>query len=63
MNKRHWGLLLAALLLSACATVREPTTVGACELANCRIEPLRRIDDIVIESSALNALPGNETST
>ena len=73
----RWSLSLLSLLLAVglllqvalhyrdlVATVlpaTRPALLAACELANCRIEPLRRIDDIVIESSALNALPGNET--
>ena len=52
----HYRDLVVTLLPAT-----RPALQAACELANCRIEPLRRIDDIVIESSALNALPGNET--
>lgn len=37
-----------------------PALQALCDLTGCRIEPLRRIDDIVIESSALNALPGGD---
>lgn len=51
----HWRDLLVTLFPES-----RPALQALCELAGCRIEPLRRIDDIVIESSALNALPGGE---
>lgn len=34
-----------------------PVLSALCEMAGCRIEPLHRIDDIVIESSALTGAP------
>jgi predicted Zn finger-like uncharacterized protein len=37
-----------------------PAVQALCDLTGCRVEALRRIDDIVIESSALNALPGSD---
>jgi predicted Zn finger-like uncharacterized protein len=52
----HYRDLVVTLLPAT-----RPALQAACELANCRIEALRRIDDIVIESSALNALPGGDT--
>jgi predicted Zn finger-like uncharacterized protein len=51
----HYRDLVVTLLPAT-----RPALQAACELANCRIEALRRIDDIVIESSALNALPGGD---
>lgn len=33
MNKRHWGILLVSLLLSACATVRDTPLPAACTTA------------------------------
>jgi hypothetical protein len=33
-----------------------------CEAAGCRIEPLRRIDDIVIESSELKSIPASDAA-
>jgi predicted Zn finger-like uncharacterized protein len=63
-------LLMVALALQATLHYRDlivtlfpearPALLAACEVARCSIEPLRRIDDIVIESSSLNALPGND---
>ena len=52
----HYRDLVATLLPES-----RPVLEALCDVAGCRIEPLRRIDDIVIESSALNALPGGDT--
>jgi predicted Zn finger-like uncharacterized protein len=59
------GLLVLALSLQAALQFRDllaalsPQAQSAlqalCDLAACRIEPLRRIDDIVIESSSLTS--------
>jgi len=51
----HFRDLLAAMLPTA-----RPALQALCDIAGCRIEPLRRIDDIVIESSALTSAPGGE---
>jgi predicted Zn finger-like uncharacterized protein len=51
----HYRDLVATLLPES-----RPALEALCDVAGCRIEPLRRIDDIVIESSALNALPGGD---
>lgn len=51
----HYRDLVATLLPES-----RPALQAACEVLQCRIEPLRRIDDIVIESSSLNALPGSD---
>ena len=72
----RWTLALLSLLLAlglvlqvalhyrdlvvTLAPAARPALQAACDLADCRIEALRRIDDIVIESSSLNALPGSE---
>lgn len=37
-----------------------PTLEALCEHVGCRIEPVRRIDDIVIESSALTGAPSGD---
>lgn len=37
-----------------------PALLALCEATGCRIEPLRRIDDIVIESSALTSAPAGD---
>ena len=37
-----------------------PALQALCDVAGCRIEPLRRIDDIVIESSALTSAPSGD---
>lgn len=68
-----WALSLAAVLLAlglgvqaalhfrdllaVMAPSMRPALEALCGVAQCRIEPLRRIDDIVIESSALTAAP------
>ena len=44
-------------LLAAVAPPVRPVLEALCEVAGCRIEPLRRIDDIVIESSTLTSAP------
>ena len=44
-------------LVAATYPQTRPALLALCELAGCRIEPLRRIDDIVIESSALTGAP------
>ena len=49
-------------LLAAAAPSLQPVLQALCNVAACRIEPLRRIDDIVIESSALTAAPGGEAA-
>jgi predicted Zn finger-like uncharacterized protein len=42
-------------LLAAVAPPVRPALEALCEMVACRIEPLRRIDDVVIESSALTS--------
>ena len=59
------GLVLQAALhyrdlLVTLVPGTRPVLQAVCDLADCRIEALRRIDDIVVESSSLNALPGND---
>ena len=44
-------------LLAAAAPPLGSALLALCEVAGCRIEPLRRIDDIVIESSTLTSAP------
>lgn len=44
-------------LVAASYPQARPALVALCEAAGCRIEPVRRIDDIVIESSALTGAP------
>jgi hypothetical protein len=72
--RARWTLALASLALFGLLGVQaalhyrdlvvtllpetRPALQALCEATGCRIEPLRRIDDIVIESSSLNALPG-----
>ncbi|MBK6863214.1 MAG: zinc-ribbon domain-containing protein [Ideonella sp.] len=72
--RARWTLALASLALLALLGAQvalhyrdlvvtllpetRPALQALCEATGCRIEPLRRIDDIVIESSSLNALPG-----
>lgn len=51
----HYRDLVATLLPES-----RPALEALCGAAGCTIEPLRRIDDIVIESSSLNALPGGD---
>ncbi len=61
------GVLLLALagqvahhfrdLIAATYPQTRPALAALCEMAGCRIEPLRRIDAIVIESSALTSAP------
>jgi predicted Zn finger-like uncharacterized protein len=48
----HFRDLLATLVPQTRAALQ-----AACELAGCSIEPLRRIEDVVIESSALTSAP------
>lgn len=47
-------------LAAATWPAARPTLEALCETAGCRIEPLRRIDDIVIESSALTGAPSGD---
>lgn len=47
-------------LLAATTPALRPALEAMCNVLACRIEPLRRIDDIVIESSTLAAAPGGE---
>ena len=49
-------------LLAAAVPPLQPALQALCDVAACRIEPLRRIDDIGIESSALTAAPGGEAA-
>ena len=49
-------------LLAAAAPPLQPALQALCVVAACRIEPLRRIDDIVVESSALTAAPGGDVA-
>ncbi len=51
----HFRDLAAATWPSA-----RPTLQAMCQTAGCRIEPVRRIDDIVIESSALTGAPSGD---
>ena len=61
------GVLLLGLAAQAAYHFRDfaaatypqarPTLLALCEATGCRIEPVRRIDDIVIESSALTGAP------
>lgn len=44
-------------LLAGVAPPLRPALEAACDVLGCRIEPLRRIEDIVIESSTLSSLP------
>jgi len=44
-------------LLATVAPQTRPALQALCELAGCGVEPLRRIDDVVIESSALTSAP------
>ena len=44
-------------LLAAVMPPLQPALQALCDLAGCRVEALRRIDDIVIESSALTNSP------
>jgi len=44
-------------LIAATYPQTRPALLALCEVSGCRIEPLRRIEDIVIESSALTGAP------
>ena len=72
---RRLGVLAALLLLAGLAlqgvyhfrdvlAARWPATRPAleagCELARCRIEPLRRLDDMLVESTALTLAPAGD---
>ena len=56
-------LLQAALLwrdtLAARLPASEPTLRALCRLAGCQVQPLRRIDALAVDSSALNRLDGS----
>ena len=66
------GLLLVALaaqatlhfrdLLAAVAPPLRPALEALCDMAACRIEALRRIDDIVIDSSTLTSAPNGDNT-
>ena len=47
-------------LAAATWPATRPVLEALCETAGCRIEPVRRIDDIVIESSALTGAPSGD---
>ncbi|MCB2022582.1 MAG: zinc-ribbon domain-containing protein [Burkholderiaceae bacterium] len=47
-------------LAAATWPAARPALEALCETAGCRIEPVRRIDDIVIESSALTGAPSGD---
>ena len=47
-------------LAAATWPAARPTLEALCEHVGCRIEPVRRIDDIVIESSALTGAPSGD---
>ncbi|HMN75856.1 MAG TPA: zinc-ribbon and DUF3426 domain-containing protein [Burkholderiaceae bacterium] len=47
-------------LVAATYPQTRPALLALCEVAGCRIEPLRRIEDIVIESSALTGAPSGD---
>ena len=49
-------------LLAALAPQSRPALQAMCELAGCRVEPLRRIDDIAIDSSALTSAPNGNAA-
>ena len=49
-------------LLAAVAPPLRPALEALCDLAGCRIEALRRIDDIVIDSSTLTSAPSGENT-
>jgi predicted Zn finger-like uncharacterized protein len=44
-------------LLATLAPQARPALQALCEVAGCRVEPLRRIEDIAIDSSALTSAP------
>lgn len=44
-------------LLATLAPQARPVLQALCEVAGCRVEPLRRIEDIAIDSSALTSAP------
>jgi len=46
--------------LAATVPSMQPALQALCEAAGCRIGPLQRIDDILIESSALTSAPGGD---
>ena len=64
------GVLLLALALQASLHFRDllatvapplrPALMALCEVAGCNIEPLRHIDDIVVDSSTLASAPGGD---
>ncbi len=66
------GVLLLALAAQATFHFRDllatvvpplrPALVALCDMAGCRIEALRRIDDIVIDSSTLTSAPNGDNT-
>ena len=51
----HWRDLIAAAWPPS-----RPTLDAVCQAAGCRIEPLRRLDGVTVESSALIAAPSGQ---